>query len=1188
MVGNNANISAINNGLRHLDQKQHHSIEQNSQINLPIDKHSTASNSTTFFRRLLPFGGHKHNQTNNNCAKNKLNSKSDEKCESGGAGKPHNVKVLKQFWSNQITTENSSDNNLSKKQKSSTLKNFNFSHSNDNLLDLNRKEKTKKSLTLDNRTAITKSVESIYLKCDESSSPVEKNRKNSESSSASSRRNSLNIIDEFNKFKNADFIRNKKRLLEVVKDPQRESEHKVEVSKENSKNKKLRPDSLPGTFEGNISFPKVAKASEGGKIHWVKREDIFPKRQKTENSVRQEKSEISHSIGSKVERILGPKTNTKPGSPVKSGNSPKSESPKLFSSSKKMSVTTNPPESQEDSSKKDAEKEKQEKEKDKEDLTDSKMTASTISTTSSATTNTTTSNSTPSRKFSFRTTPATTTNSLTKKLTAGKGSKVAQLAQRFNEMIQHDATILEEVKKKGIVVHRSGGHIFKIREDKSEYKNSLKRNKQLEDFSDDSSLISSGKNSTRRKNAIKKRPSIRILIESPSKKGGNVNSKTQQYETNIIKKDTILLKPKIPDKSERVLAKTKELKNKKLSKKSQKTEYIVESYEVNENMEGEKIEGEDSGIPPNSTDETYASPKKLKEQAKLQEIAENKVEESVEEEIYEKTKSKYQRIYEMLRPSFLYGKKSPSPIKTEIESVIKEEPSEPEKLVLEEICLEENLEESESKVELAKEPQKKEISEEPEEVPDVEPIDFTLNIFNTDQTKPEMEQSTVEDNTNAMSQGQELKSSTSSNSITSSSQQQVDGVKPNQSFLYCDKYANATNTKTQFSSSCDIYLVDEGGEVETFNSAILGKLVANTDVDVNVDKPDFEKLDSGNEDNLVQSDSSTADKDNTYEIIKKPNAPVENSKDSSLENIYQSVAEVKKGDKDSDSIKSYESFENYDILTEKSSTVSNSKKEDDYELCDPEPPEPPPPRKPSEGLIISPPILTSTTSNLIIPDLPVPKRNVSPNIQANETYEKIKYDQIPNRHPKPVQLIEKQLPLPPRNKSSSSIAGKENENEYDDENIYDTIKNADNRSLISGYESINTANSNSNSSNITGNNTINKSPSSNRSNGPSSNLTDNPYRNSTNDTMSIISNCYESISLKQNYSTINQILRHAISTTTLSSEHRTNSIYGTTVGQSLTPPSDRSGSDNSDEWIDLSDDELEDDLHKNDKHNFIV
>lgn len=70
---------------------------------------------------------------------------------------------------------------------------------------------------------------------------------------------------------------------------------------------------------------------------------------------------------------------------------------------------------------------------------------------------------------------------------------------------------------------------------------------------------------------------------------------------------------------------------------------------------------------------------------------------------------------------------------------------------------------------------------------------------------------------------------------------------------------------------------------------------------------------------------------------------------------------------------------------------------------------------------------------------------------------------------------------------------------------------------------------------------------------------------------SALSNGYESISLNNSsYSTINQILRRAISSQTLSSEQfRINSIYS----HSLQRASEKSSSENSDDWVDLSDED---------------
>lgn len=1043
MFGKSGNYSKVsqkgcNNNNSINTKQQLDSNNSNSETNQSSSEKINQTNSrTSFIKRLIPFSKSKtqHVKLNNSECVKLDNSTNTDKEYTG-------VKVLKQFWNEQISlTSAKSTENLENKQKSATLRNF--SQSNDSLFcefenDCSRKGK---SFTIDTRLP----------------------------------------LDEFNKFKNADFIRNKRQRLSEIPVPLN-NDNSIEfdngLKNFANKNRLSHPENTASNIEG--SFPQISATD--GKIHWIKREEIFVKKTSTELIMSVKNNNIIDEKESRRDDELKSK---------KAIHESGSESPEKSKS-----------------------------------LTSSVSSNLSISTTNS------------SRKFSFKTIPASTAFHTNKKTAvANNGSKVAQLAQRFNQLIQQDVTILEEVKKRGIFVHRSGGHIYKIREDKVEQKSSISRKKSTDDtITDDiTSILSTGKNSSRKKNALKKRPSIRVLIESPRKdgKGGNVVSKTRLYETNIIKKDKIIIKPKVPDKSERVLAKTKELTSKKINA-NKTTDLGVENNDTAHE---------------NNLKEIYTTSKidsgcvKVNEQDSSV-VDNNKIINIHEMEKFKGPKSKYRQIYDKIsfRPSFLYGKKSQK-------SMIQEkEIDSPEPIKHAVSYTEVNVVAEKINV-------KPETGIESEEFP-IQPMDLYLNIFfnNENLSKSANDVSVVDKNVN--SQGQ---ISIDADDVTI----QQNDVKPNESFLF------RTNSKTKFFSTCDIFVDDNEGTPETSinvsnNLEELGNFenITLEQNDIKLDSVDYE---------------CNRTKDYTYEIISKPNEmPLEPAQldrinndtdklsNNSEENIYQSLCEVKK---DCASVKSYDSFENYDEIAQ--NILNNNFKvatvpkeiDDDYIVCEPEPPEPPPPRK--TDVTISSPVLTSTTSSAKVqdlPELPVPKRNIqTTNYELHKcgsnlstTYEKIKYDQLPLKQmSKSVNIQNKELPLPPRNTTTPST-----NNVIDQGNIYDAIKNADNRYY---YESIHN----------------NKKSSHNQPELTFDSDDSNPYRHSTNDTMSIISNCYESISLKQNYSTINQILRHAISTTTLSSEHRINSIYGTTVGQSLTPPSDRSGSDNSDEWIDLSDEEID-------------
>lgn len=1034
MFGKSGNYSKVSqkgcNNNNSINTKQLDSNNSNSETNqLSSEKINQTNSKTSFIKRLIPFSKSKtqHVKFNNSdCGKLDNSTKIDKEYTG--------VKVLKQFWNEQISlTSAKSTENLENKQKSATLRNF--SQSNDSLFcefenDCSRKGK---SFTIDNRLP----------------------------------------LDEFNKFKNADFIRNKRqRLSEIPISVNNDNSIEFDYGLKDSDNKIRLSHPEGAALNTECSFPQISVTD--GKVHWIKREEFFAKKPSSELNMSVKSNNMIDEKESKKDDELKSK---------KAFHESGSESPE-----KSKSLT------------------------------------------SPVNFNLSLSTSNSSRKFSFKTIPASTAFHTNKKTAvANNGNKVAQLAQRFNQLIQQDVTILEEVKKRGIFVHRSGGHIYKIREDKVEQKSSISRKKSTDDTTTDdtTSILSTGKNSSRKKNALKKRPSIRVLIESPRKdgRGGNVVSKTRLYETNIIKKDTIIIKPKVPDKTERVLAKTKEMTSKK-SNVNSTTELGVEYNDTTQE---------------NNLEEIHTTPKidsvYVKENEQDSSIVNYDKSKNIHElEKVKGPKSKYRQIYDKIsfRPSFLYGKKSHKTMIHENEvdypEPIKHAISYTEVNVVAEMM---NV--------------KPETGIESEEF-SIQPMDLYLNIFfnNENLSKSANDVSVVDKNVN--SQGQ---ISIDADDVTI---QQAD-VKPNESFLF------RTNSKIKFFSTCDIFVDDSEGTPETSinvsNNLEALENIALEQNDIKLDSVDYE---------------CNGTKDYTYEIISKPKEmPLEaqldriNNETDKLdndreeENIYQSLCEVKK---DCASVKSYDSFENYDEIAQNilnnNFNVATVPKEidDDYIVCEPEPPEPPPPRK--IDVVISSPVLTSTTSSAKVqdlPELPVPKRNIqTTNYELHKcgsnlstTYEKIKYDQLPLKQmSKSVNIQNKKLPLPPRNPTAPST-------NIDQGNIYDAIRNGDHRYCFDN----------------------NKKSSHNQPETTFDSDDSNPYRHSTNDTMSIISNCYESISLKQNYSTINQILRHAISTTTLSSEHRINSIYGTTVGQSLTPPSDRSGSDNSDEWIDLSDEEID-------------
>lgn len=1031
-------------------------IEENHQSSHQEHKpHQTAK--VSFIKRFNPF-----NKTIND-------NKTDTKHESSNK-ESTSVRLLKQFWNDQISLKTvKSTENLSKSQKSATLKNHSLS--NDSLID-SVPTRAEKSLTLNGRLP----------------------------------------LDEFNKFKDANFVRSKKIKL-LSSELSCDSRSSVVCNLESTSEQKFPSKSIfprPESFTLCDNFPQVS--ATGGKIHWAKREDILVNRK------------------SAPENIMSVKSN------------------KMTSSS---------------ANKNDQTLTKKEVQKVSEQKRESISSVGSLHSSNSSNTNST------NRKFSFKTTPSTTASYMNRKIAANSNgtNKVAQMAQRFNQIIQQDATILDEVKKRGaVVVHGSGGCVYKIKEEKVDNKHK----KLMDEVSDDSaSLISIGKNSTRKKSSLKKRPSIRILVESPRKelKNGNVLSKLQLYETNFVNKETIvLLKPRIPDKSERVLAKTKELKCKKLMKikETELTNNVVSVeeqlnqvsfHEINEKDFNENSECE---IKVDQASDNVSEPELINIET------EHTISTAKEDDAkkVKDSKNKYRKIYDKIsfRPTFLYGKKANKPEATvQTPEVTKSNNILP--------TTDESLLKSTNETTITP------INDADDEL-DLQPIDLNLNVyFNNENLSRSSKDLRVEDANNVNSQGpiddgdgfgDDVTISIDKETTTLTTNQPKLDVKPNESFLFRAQSIGVNKAESAF----DLFITDILNEnsaqdltLENNDRDIVARMAENSPSKIDLHSNGIECID---------------DPDNNYEIISKEvrnefitsecvdidGTHTNEIGEECQENIYQSLFEVKG---DSASVKSYESFENYDeiaqnILDNKINLSDLLKDDEDDYILSEKPPEPPPPRKNTIPRISSP-ILISTTS-----ELSIPKRNRNYDTQKSSvvsvsTYEKIKYEQLPAMKGQQQQSVE--LPLPPRNTASDKQSS--------DENIYDTIRNVDNRSHISNYEKIR--------------NSIDNIKHESSTNVDDDNY--NPYKNSTNDTMSIISNCYESISLKQNYSTINQILRHAISTTTLSSEHRINSIYGTMVGQSLTPPSDRSagGSDNSDEWIDLSDDEVENNFTDN---SFIV
>uniref|UniRef100_A0A182SQ86 Uncharacterized protein n=1 Tax=Anopheles maculatus TaxID=74869 RepID=A0A182SQ86_9DIPT len=214
---------------------------------------------------------------------------------------------------------------------------------------------------------------------------------------------------------------------------------------------------------------------------------------------------------------------------------------------------------------------------------------------------------TPTRKISF----LNNISPYNRKLLACNGTKVAALTSKFNQMIQQDAGLLEQVQKRGGYLHKCGNVAYKVIEDpgsdggygfassgrNSGARSSLRKKNsnasatsggapasgnRTDESSDEISSVSS-KNSSIRKTGLRKRPSLRKNIyRRPDWEAGRsslgVRKVLEMFEPNLHHArgkrpengDTgkpppgRSSKPKVPDKSEQVLQKTKDIKSKKV------------------------------------------------------------------------------------------------------------------------------------------------------------------------------------------------------------------------------------------------------------------------------------------------------------------------------------------------------------------------------------------------------------------------------------------------------------------------------------------------------------------------------------------------------------------------------------------------------------------------------------------------
>lgn len=837
------------------------------------------------------------------------------------------------------------------------------------------------------------------------------------------------------------------------------------------------------------------------------------------------------------------------------------------------------------------------------------------------------------------------------------GSKVAALTHRFNQLIQTDATIMEEVKRKGVLVHRMNGHVYKIKEDPATAATALTDDGGLGKRKSLSRTASNADQSSTKHTGLKRRKSS-VKKHDPLKKSSSnsssvlaqvtANGKTNSANEKKGVKATIELfepgtnssavgttktnqmKPKVPDKSENVLRRTKELVSNRRDREEAPSRMSLRLDEIKEVTEEKALTPIQETLPPIPSTETTP----VDDPSMGCEMGKGTL---------KKDKSVYGRIYEKLKinkSSFLYAKKAPAIPTTPVTPTLQIS-----KPVL-----------NSSTYDLT----------EPVPLPPEQKIFEALE--SVDRKIENLYKSSIElsfsDNDNDQQTGQNIRPnqsflfrSTSNikspSGYSSGHQSSFDLTSPNtepcaalnvsliksktmsmdeRNFPFICR-ASDTSSSSHSVSTSDLLTTlpsaEEDHPLETTSSSATGNYAIRSEYQEIINETDklirrmneayatedddaAECVPSGSElatvnsqpikevvktecnyDLYEQITSAIKQEEATGDVAAEPSSLAVH--DDEEESIYQTVTEVKSAIRqafvsnhnpyDEASVNSYESCDNYEAIDELRRNYREEQKrvaglngsENGYEIC--EPPEPPPPRK------------TSTTTEFVAPQLPVPKRNKGPVAPVpKSTF----YAPAPKEEPQTQELQTTTTHTQHSNRTDIFHS----DHVYE-ENIYDTIKSSDNTSLLSNnYESI---------SLIRGSTGLDKFKSGD--------------------------NCYES--LRGSTLTINQMngggnpgnkfgktdyyvtghgLRHSESVSTLSSDHKTNSIYGTTMhyGGSIAmnpgdrhsiagtssftgssnsptgsdnevytkmkhPPSENgtSYSENSDEWVDISDGEGE-------------
>lgn len=677
---------------------------------------------------------------------------------------------------------------------------------------------------------------------------------------------------------------------------------------------------------------------------------------------------------------------------------------------------------------------------------------------------------------------------------AGGISLVAKLTQQFNEIIQKDARLLEQVKRNNGVWLSRGTHVYKI---------------------------------------VEKHPS---QAEAES---GVEGSRISMVQRNI-KKFEKLEKPSVPLKSEQLMRKHHELmvstsnarggtlqrggpRIKRNLKLPAGSPGIPELAVVSEEVKSPK---EQATEPKSSPKEALPEePREVKAEKPLDDVDLAAGQEEEEDLRQKQRKHKYATIYEKLRFTFAKGRKSASPSPTkgrskEEVSLEEEEPAPKEDVPQEKVLKEEAPPGTELRLQIPKEEVPQENIPNPSNQVDPSPVLPLAPCIDADSKILDALEA-VDSKLKVLNPPSEM-SSQEGELLLGANEDFEQRILPNNSFVYQAANKQISNNQILLNQAVNVTLVNaiEGEQMIMEQKQLMKELKAEKQEEENLLEPEslYEPITPIGSETKTEPPASSL-----FKIAAQKPAEI-------VEDIYQTLEETATA---SSKPKLNIWLEGYESIA--GSQESSPPAFDGYECIG------------LEEMVSTPIILGTGTLG----------RNTR--------------DQLPEL-PKPMRVLPKsampQRPAPPK------PGAKESE---EDENIYDTIKGC--------YESMHC-----------------KTSSSSSSSGGGATL--------TTDAISLNSNCYESIShfrkarmeKGQNQGTSCIQLSSSGSTLTISSDHKTNSLYesslaatgcvvygsasvgcrsslGSSAGSrdSGKPGDKRSSiagsSDNSDAWVDISDGE---------------